>query len=300
MQTHIIPVDNHVAHDACPLCRSGEVVRRGLLDYTGKVGFSSCTIDLARVPELWRCQRCDSGFVRNIVDAETARRLYSSGQAGDRWATQSFQDTKTRLVVRRMEELFRSAGRVVDVGCNTGEMLDFARQLGCSTVGLEYSEQSRVVLREKGHEAYPSFDEVSGPFDIICAFDLIEHLYDVPAFLATCRDRLAPGGKLVLLTGDIGALSARLAGAHWWYTQYPEHIVFPSPRYLVGAPGFRLLMLDKTYASIGYQRSPALGAAQYIRKQLQRRHYNGLPSLGPDHMLVVLEKSDELCRETYA
>jgi hypothetical protein len=48
------------------------------------------------------------------------------------------------------------------------------------------------------------------------------------------------------------------------------------------------LTLDKTYASIGYQRSPLLGAAQYIRKQLQRRHYNGLPSLGPDHMLIVL------------
>jgi SAM-dependent methyltransferase len=288
MQTNPIPVDNHLTHGACPLCRSDEVARRGHLDYTGRVSFSSRAIDLARVPELWRCRQCGSGFVQNVVDAETARRLYSSGEAGDRWATQSFQETKTRLVVQRMGELFRSGGRVIDVGCNTGEMLDFARQLGCSTAGLEYSEQSRAVLREKGHEAYQSFDEVPGQFDIISAFDLIEHLYDVPAFLETCHARLAQGGKLVLLTGDIETASARLAGSHWWYVQYPEHIVFPSGRYLMGSPGFRLLTLDKTYASIGYQRSPLLGAAQYIRKQLQRRHYNGLPSLGPDHMLIVL------------
>lgn len=291
MQMTPIPVDNHVTHGACPLCCSGEVAKHGSLDYKGRVNFSSCAIDLARAPELWRCHHCGSGFGQNVVDVETARRLYSSGQAGDRWVTQSFQETKTRLVVQRMEELFRSKGRVIDVGCNTGEMLDFARQLGCSTAGLEYSEQSRVVLREKGHEAYQAFDEAPGQFDIISAFDLIEHLYDVPAFLETCHARLTKGGKLVLLTGDIETTSARLAGSHWWYAQYPEHIVFPSVRYLMQAPGFRLLTLDKTYASIGYQRSLVLGVAQYIRKQLQRRYYNGLPSLGPDHMLVILGKA---------
>lgn len=291
MQTNPLPVDNHVSHGVCPLCRSDQVARHGRLDYMGKVNFSSCAIDLARVPELWRCRRCGSGFVQNVVDAETARHLYSSGQAGDRWATQSFQETKTRLVVQRMEELFRSAGRVIDVGCNTGEMLDFARQLGCSTAGLEYSEQSRAVLREKGHEAYQSFDEVPGQFDIISAFDLIEHLYDVPAFIETCHAKLAKGGKLVLLTGDIEAASARLAGSHWWYAQYPEHIVFPSARHLMSVPGFGLVTLDKTYASVGYQRPALLGVAQYIRKRLQGRHYNGLPSLGPDHMLIVLGKT---------
>jgi SAM-dependent methyltransferase len=288
---NLISIDNHVAYGSCPLCQSNRVFMCGPLDYTGKVNFSSCTIDLARSPELWRCRQCGSGFVQNVVDEVTARSLYSLGQASDRWATQSFKDTKTSLVVERMEKLFRSAGRVADIGCNTGEMLDFARSLGCSTVGLEYSYQSRVVLQEKGHEAYPSFDQVSGLFDIICAFDLIEHLYDVSAFLATCHEKLAVGGKLVLLTGNIETVSARLAGAHWWYMQYPEHIVFPSTRYLTKAPGFRLLTLDKTYASIGYHRSTVLGAAQYIRKWVTRRHYNGLPSIGPDHMLVVLGKT---------
>ena len=52
-----------------------------------------------------------------------------------------------------------------------------------------------------------------------------------------------------------------------------------------------LLTLDKTYASVGYQRPALLGVAQYIRKRLQGRHYNGLPSLGPDHMLIVLGKT---------
>ena len=74
----------------------------------------------------------------------------------------------------------------------------------------------------------------------------------------------------------------------WWYANYPEHIVFPSASYLMGVPGFRLLTLDKTYASIGYKCAPVMGVAQYIRKRLQGRPYNGLPSLGPDHMLIVL------------
>lgn len=285
-----IPVDNHLRHAACPVCRSPEIFGMGPLDYGGKAKFSSCEVELARVPELWRCRQCACSFVQNAIDEATARELYTSGEAGDRWSTQLFSRSKTALVVHSMQALFSPGTRVLDVGANTGELLDFARQEGCATTGLEYSEKSRDALRSKGHAAYASFDEAAGAYDVITAFDLIEHLYDVPAFLDTCHARLSDRGRLVLLTGDIHAPSARLAGTHWWYVQYPEHIVFPSRQYLTGLSKFRVEALRRTYASIGYQRSGLLGVAQYLRRQLQGRCYNGLPSLGPDHMLVILKK----------
>ncbi len=290
MATDPIPVDNHLRHEVCPLCRSAQIDGLGPLDYRGRARFSTCDVELSRVPELWRCRACGSGFVQNALDEATARRLYTAGEAGDRWSTQPFARNKTRRVVQTLQSLFRPGARLLDVGANTGELLDFARQAGCETAGLEYSESSRAVLRDKGHAAHASFGEADAGYDIITAFDLIEHLYDVPGFLQTCHDRLAPGGRLVLLTGDIHAPSARLAARHWWYVQYPEHIVFPSRAHLGGLPQFRLEALHRTYASVGYQRPALLGVAQLLRKRLQGRHYNGLPSLGPDHMLVILHK----------
>lgn len=286
------PVQNHLRHKACPLCHSTQINELGPLDYRGRVNFSTCVVELSRVPELWQCQACGSGFVQNAIDEPSARHLYTVGEAGDRWSTLPFDRNKTSLVVHSLQSLFHPGMRLLDIGANTGELLDFARQAGCVTAGVEYSESSRTVLRDKGHAAHASFREADSDYDMITAFDLIEHLYDVTGFLQVCHDRLTPGGRLVLLTGDIHASSARLSGEHWWYVQYPEHIVFPSRAYLGGLSLFRLQALHRTYASVGYQRPWLMGVAQLLRKRLQGRHYNGLPSFGPDHMLVVLEKKN--------
>jgi SAM-dependent methyltransferase len=285
-----IPVDNHLRHHVCPLCRSAEIGVMGALDYWGRARFSTCEVELSHVPELWRCRSCGSGFIQNAVDEPTARYLYSIGTAGDRWSTQPFESNKTRTVVLGLQALFRPGMRVLDVGANTGELLDFAQKAGCMTAALEYSDSSRSVLQGKGHASHPSFADVGYDYDIITAFDLVEHLDDVHSFLQSCHERMADGGRLVVLTGDIEAPSARLAAEHWWYVQYPEHVVFPSRTYLSRLPSFRLLSLHRTYASIGYKRTGLLGLAQVIRKGLQGRHYNGLPALGPDHILVILEK----------
>jgi len=285
-----IQVQNHRRNKACPLCHATQFNELGQLDYQGKARFSTCEVELSHVAELWRCRVCGSGFVQNALDEVTARHLYTAGEAGDRWSTQPFTRNKTRLVIQTLKSLFRPGYRLLDVGANTGELLDFAKQSGCVTAGLEYSQSSRTVLIAKGHGALASFDDVDVGYDIITAFDLVEHLYDVPSFLHACHDKLAPAGKLVLLTGDIQSPSAQLAANHWWYLQYPEHIVFPSRSYLGGLTSFRLQALYRTYASVGYQRPKLLGVAQLLRRRLLGGRYNGLPALGPDHMLVVLER----------
>ncbi|GAB1234057.1 hypothetical protein UT5_04510 [Ferrigenium sp. UT5] len=242
------------------------------------------------LPELWNCDVCLSGFVQHTVDEETAKMLYSTGQAGERWSTVPFEQNKTRNVIDTMSVIFRDKGNVLDVGCNTGELLDFAQSFGCRTWGVEYSAASRAILADKGHGAYSSFEDASGGYDVIAAFDLVEHLYDVPTFLKNCREKLAENGKLVILTGNIGSLSAQLARAHWWYAQYPEHIIFPSRKYFSEYSGMKIQKWVSTYASKGYQNPINKAVWGMLKGMLRGRIYTGLPSLGPDHVLVVLNK----------
>lgn len=178
---------------------------------------------------------------------------------------------------------------VLDVGCNAGELLDFMLHGGCRTAGADLSLATRTVLESKAHRWFPNL--VAAPlqsFDVLTAFDLIEHVYDLPGFLQECRKRLKVGGRLVLLTGDCGSMSARLTGARWWYAGYPEHIVFPSRRYLESIPGFRLVGWMPTYASLGYRFSLNVRARAVV-KWLLGRGYNGIPAMGPDHVLASLE-----------
>lgn len=285
-------VDNSFRWSSCPLCHSSSIHEMGRAHYVGEVQFSSQEINLSNHPEIWICDQCTSGFVQNIIAEDTSASLYSTSEAGERWSRVPFEQIKPSKVVSAMSLVFGGKGRVLDVGCNTGELLDLARKLGCSTSGLEYSITSREVILDKGHTAYQSFDEISEQFEVITAFDLVEHLYNVPAFLNNCHDKLACGGKLILLTGDIRSVSARFAGAHWWYAQYPEHIVFPSKKYFGNLPNFELSNWLPTYAASAYKYSIFKMLLSLVKQAVTGKKYNGLPSLGPDHALIVLNKID--------
>jgi SAM-dependent methyltransferase len=284
-------VENNYRWDYCPLCHSSDVRILGHADYRGKVKFSTQEIDLCNYPEIWACNRCHSRFVQNIIPEAVAAALYSSSHAGERWSAIPFAQSKTSEVVRDMTAIFENGGHVLDVGCNTGELLDFAAKLGCKTSGLEYSDSSCAVIRNKGHAAYKSFEEIPGQFEVITAFDLVEHLYDIPGFLNTCHSKLVDGGKLIILTGDVQSPGAIKAGANWWYVQYPEHIVFPSRIFFVGLSKFRLENWLPTYAAEAYKYPFYRYLLSMIKRAVTGREYSGQPSFRPDHALIILAKS---------
>lgn len=288
---NILQIDNNIKLDHCPCCLASNISPVGNLKYQEKINFSSHEVILSHIPELWKCRDCLSRFVQYTVDAETAKTLYSTGRPGDRWSKDVFDQNKTGEIIEQMSTIFRGGGNVLDVGCNTGELLDFAQSFGCRTSGVEYSAASREILEEKGYKPYASLGETPGKYDVITAFDLFEHLYNVPAFLESCREKLSARGRLVILTGNIGSLSAVVAGSRWWYAQYPEHIVFPSKKFFQEKSGYRVDKWIFTYASKGYKVSLSRQCWTVTRDIiLRRQEFTGLPSLGPDHVLAVLKK----------
>lgn len=286
----VLKVANNYKWDCCPLCKSGDIYRVGKLNYREKINFSTVEVELNSIPELWKCQRCRSGFVQNIVDADTARKLYSMSQAGERWLSKAFDEEKAVEVVHCMADIFKCAGAVLDVGCNTGELLDFALGFGCETSGVEFSSASREVLQHKDHLAYSSLENAPGKYDVITAFDVVEHLYDIPAFVEDCIKKLAANGRLVMLTGNIDCLSARLSRAQWWYAQFPEHIVFPSKRFFSDCPGLRIEKWLLCYAGKWAEFPKHMVLKGMLSGVFGKHAYTGLPTPFPDHALIVFRK----------
>jgi SAM-dependent methyltransferase len=67
-------------------------------------------------------------------------------------------------------------------------------------------------------------------FDLILAFDLIEHLREpVGALSLAVQRHLEPGGQLIASFPNVDGLSRKLLGRHWM--QYkPEHLIYLSRR----------------------------------------------------------------------
>jgi SAM-dependent methyltransferase len=112
------------------------------------------------------------------------------------------------------------AGRLLDVGCGHGLLLDEARSRGYDTVGLELSRSAASHAREElgldVREAPVEDFADAGGFDVVVLADVIEHLDDPVAAVDRCAGMLRPGGVLCVVTPDPSSVTARLAGRRWW------------------------------------------------------------------------------------
>src|SRR5690242_10798518 len=112
------------------------------------------------------------------------------------------------------------SGRLLDVGCGHGLLLDEARKRGYEVVGLELSRAAARHAREAlGLEVIEqpveAFVDLDG-FDVVVLADVLEHLDDPVAAVDRCAGLLRPGGALCVVTPDPSSLTARLAGRRWW------------------------------------------------------------------------------------
>ena len=182
-----------------------------------------------------RCRRCGLVFVWPQPAPEDLEALYSSGA----YHAEIDEAERRRYAERRMDEIERlvpPSGRLLDVGCSRGYLLEAARHRGWQAVGVEVNRHAAEIARSRGLEVHRGTlaDAPFPPesFDVVTAFDVIEHLPSPRAFLAQVHRLLRPDGLLVLTTPDIGGLVpratywlvARTLGA-WEHPTPPGHLV---------------------------------------------------------------------------
>jgi 2-polyprenyl-3-methyl-5-hydroxy-6-metoxy-1,4-benzoquinol methylase len=108
------------------------------------------------------------------------------------------------------------AVRVLDVGCAEGRMLELMRMAGFKVSGIDVSDFYQSHWRVRGLDArVAEVSQVSGSFDAVVARQVIEHVTVPSAFIEECGRLLAPGGSLLIETGDPDSIQARVLGARW-------------------------------------------------------------------------------------
>lgn len=136
-------------------------------------------------------------------------------------------------------------GRLLDVGCGSGEWLLTMQELGWQVEGLDFDENAVKVATLRGlrircgtleEQNYP--DEC---FDAITLNHVIEHLPNPVMTLAECRRILKKSGILVLYTPNSASLGHLIFNQDWRGLEPPRHLhVFcpSSMRVLLRLSGF--------------------------------------------------------------
>jgi 2-polyprenyl-3-methyl-5-hydroxy-6-metoxy-1,4-benzoquinol methylase len=203
---------------------------------------------------LVQCRNCSlyyvpllNGHAGNVSSGQTDGQIKTTGAEMERLAARA---RELRLVEPGVEEgerpwrvqaarerirdlcRFIGAGRLLEVGSSTGELLEAAAECFTAT-GIEADRGSSQVARERGLDCRTgTLGEIgfaAASFDVAVLYHTIEHLPSPRRTLGELHRLLPPGGWLAIETPNIANIWYRLLGARW--RQFiPDHLYFFTPQ----------------------------------------------------------------------
>jgi SAM-dependent methyltransferase len=192
-----------------------------------------------------RCRRCALVSLHPLPDLEESLSDHERGYAGviaapgprlspqlgeGRWWQHRLKRAWHQLDGMPAVDRLPVEGRVLDVGAGTGEQVAELLQLGYEAFGLEPNAQAVAIARSRGRPVHhgtaeaPPFGDAT--FDTVILSQVLEHLVDPVAAVASLRRLLRPGGRLIVLTPNVYGLPQRLFGREWahWHPPYHVHL----------------------------------------------------------------------------
>jgi len=181
--------------------------------------------------ELRRCDAC--GLIRTHPVPGDLDRFYPGGYYGTQ---QRYGTFATALLARvhdgraaRLTTLNGGPGRVLDIGCGPGLLLDALRRRGWTASGIERTAGAAAFARERlGLDVHVGGWRESGvgegELDAVILWHVLEHLAAPHDCLQWAVDRLKPGGVALVGVPDVGSPEARWTGEKWFHLDVPRHL----------------------------------------------------------------------------
>lgn len=247
------------------------------------------------------CRTCDTLYISPRPTPDILGKFYANSVNYEYWATHIFPASEAA----RTEKIFRPrAERVkdlcakynmtpetmVEIGAGFGTFGQEIKKLNLVDrfVAVEPSTSLAQKCRDRGLEtlAMPieetNFDPES--VDVICSFEVIEHLFDPAAIFETCHRILKPGG-LVIVTNPSGHGFDVIAAPEHSTTVDVEHLNYFNP-------GSMQVMLEKKGFEVVEVMTPGVLDAELVHKmftggQMTREN-------NPFLYQILVEKWDEV------
>ena len=130
----------------------------------------------------------------------------------------------------------KDGGRLLDVGCSVGFFLEVAQEIGFDVQGVELSSEAIAMAKEGIREKISHADanehirRYGSCYDLVTAYDIIEHTQAPQAFLNDLYSALECGGIVAITAPDTDHWLRYVMGGSWSMLQPMQHTFLFSRR----------------------------------------------------------------------
>ena len=243
---------------------------------------------------------------REELEAQYSSPSYYSCADGEHgyFAYASEQRAIMRTVRRRLERAapFIRGDRLLDIGGALGYGVLQAQRMGYKAEMVEISAEGRRSAESMGISTYHPTELYAvseASYDVVMAWDTLEHIYDLPETIGQVHRVLSPGGAFIFGMPYTHSRTARLFGRHWWGYREPEHVIYLTP-------GSVDLLLGDRFDVVATSRDPqdiTLGGAalragrllpRWLAPTLGRASYLALCLLRLDQSMVLVPHGNRM------
>ena len=185
-----------------------------------------------------QCEKCGLVYLDPRPADEEFGRMYPDSYHAFDFSEDRFglvYKVRQRLEARRLLKWAGSIpadATIVDVGCGDGFHLDVLRTHGSpawNLVGVEPDERAAAIATAQGLTVHAAMLEDApiepGSVDLVYLIQTIEHVPDPVALLTSITAILKPGGRLVVVTDNVGSPDFTLFHSrHWGGWHFPRHL----------------------------------------------------------------------------
>ncbi len=217
-----------------------------------------------------QCDACGLKFVNPRPDQKEIGRYYQS----DDYIS---HDTKKMSLFNRIYKVARMfsiknkfkivetsahKGKILDIGCGTGEFLNYCNSRGFEVEGVEPNEKARAFARQVNkvsvNKDLTDLLPAGNSFDCITMWHVLEHVHDLNETIRMVKGLLTPDGIFIVAVPNCNSWDAKKYGNFWAAYDVPRHLYhfdYSSLDLLISNHGFEIRnlipqKLDAYYVSM--------------------------------------------------
>ncbi len=148
----------------------------------------------------------------------------------------AYQSVRKYTLLKKLQLIskFYKTGKLLDIGCGTGEFLKTFKDAKWETLGIEPSDSARKMAIENFgldvREEAQLKNLASESFDVITMWHVLEHVPHLNERIEDLKRLLKPKGMIIIAVPNCSSLDAKKYGVHWAAYDVPRHLYHFTPK----------------------------------------------------------------------